>query len=236
MFAGVCYDEAKGELVITRDELGKASLYWGRGHDGAVWVSSEMKAIQDVCKEFHIFPPGSYVKCNMSVGVKDSSHSNIQVSEGRWYNAPWVEEDRIPSQPADLKLIHDTLVRSVVKRLMTDVPFGVLLSGERPFDPCPYGVHLPSLGRPGLGGIRGQAASTRVFLPSLSWETTLPWGARSEPGLLEPAQPPGSPTWRHPALRRCGPDTPLSSHQAASTRRWLPRSRCATCGSLATRS
>ena len=129
MFAAVCYDEAKGEFVISRDELGKASLYWGKGHDGAIWVASEMKAIQEKCKEFYWFPPGSYLKCNITGGVK-GTHSEIKTSIGQWYNAPWINESLIPSQPADLKVIHDTFVNAVVKRLMTDVHFGVLLSGE----------------------------------------------------------------------------------------------------------
>lgn len=130
MFAGVVYDESKGEFTITRDELGKASLYWGRGHDGSVWVASEMKAIQQNCKEFSYFPPGGYIKINMKPRKDVAQHFELSLAQGQWYNAPWIDEDHIPTAPADLKKIHDTFVTAVVKRLMTDVPFGVLLSGE----------------------------------------------------------------------------------------------------------
>lgn len=57
IFACVVYDEDTGEFCAFRDPIGICPMYWGRGADGAVWFASEMKAIQDVCDVFDIFPP-----------------------------------------------------------------------------------------------------------------------------------------------------------------------------------
>lgn len=57
IFACVVYDEKKGTFMAARDPIGICPLYWGRGADGSMWFSSEMKALQNVCVEFDIFPP-----------------------------------------------------------------------------------------------------------------------------------------------------------------------------------
>lgn len=79
-----------------------------------------MKALQAVCSEFYIFPPGHYMRA-----TRDG-----QVSFTQWFTPRWlVDASYVPQHRADLAKIHDLLVDAVVKRLMTDVPYGMLLSG-----------------------------------------------------------------------------------------------------------
>uniref|UniRef100_A0ACD5YKY2 Uncharacterized protein n=1 Tax=Avena sativa TaxID=4498 RepID=A0ACD5YKY2_AVESA len=82
---------------------------------GSVWFSSEMKALSDDCERFISFPPG-HLYSSKTGGLR------------RWYNPPWFSEC-IPSTPYDPLLIRESFEKAVIKRLMTDVPFGVLLSG-----------------------------------------------------------------------------------------------------------
>ena len=63
IFACVIVDEAKGEFIAARDPIGVCSFYWGRGKDGSTWFASEMKALQEHCKTFDIFPPVSLILC-----------------------------------------------------------------------------------------------------------------------------------------------------------------------------
>jgi asparagine synthase (glutamine-hydrolysing) len=101
--------------LAARDPIGVTSLYIGYGRDGSVLFSSEMKALKDDCDIVEEFPPGHYW----------SSATN---KFERWYKAKWTEEE-IPTNELDLELLQKTLEKAVVKRLMTDVPYGVLLSG-----------------------------------------------------------------------------------------------------------
>jgi len=121
MFAISLFDEESGEFWAARDEMGKAPMYWGQDKEGAVWVASEMKAIQGVCEgHLQIFPPGHIMRA-----TRDG-----KVEFKRWFNEQWItDEDYIPEEEPDLQKIHDLLVKGVVKRLMCDVPFGILLSG-----------------------------------------------------------------------------------------------------------
>ena len=64
IFACVIVDEAKGEFIAARDPIGVCSFYWGRGKDGSTWFASEMKALQDHCETFDIFPPVSLITCH----------------------------------------------------------------------------------------------------------------------------------------------------------------------------
>jgi len=117
IFACVVYDEDTGEFCAFRDPIGICPMYWGRGADGAVWFASEMKAIQDVCDVFDIFPPGHVFR---------SSERELK----RWYNPNWMDLSRVPAPKGpQLQVLKETLIGSVVKRLMSDAPLGMLLSG-----------------------------------------------------------------------------------------------------------
>ncbi|RMZ53291.1 hypothetical protein APUTEX25_004779 [Auxenochlorella protothecoides] len=115
IFACVVWDEATCEFTIARDPLGICSLYWGKDKDGSIWAASEMKALQHL-ETLDIFPPGH---------VYRSRTGKLE----RYYNPRWMEEGRVPSAPVDLDLLRQTFTDAVVKRLMSDAPLGILLSG-----------------------------------------------------------------------------------------------------------
>lgn len=116
IFACVIVDDKTGHYIAARDPMGICSFYWGKGSDGSVWFSSELKALQDNCESFECFPPGHRYS---------SKTGKLQ----RWFNPSWIDETVIPSQPADLKAIRELFIASTVKRLMSDAPLGILLSG-----------------------------------------------------------------------------------------------------------
>ncbi|KAF6997414.1 hypothetical protein CFC21_013633 [Triticum aestivum] len=115
MFSFVLLDTRDKSFIAARDAIGICPLYMGWGLDGSVWFSSEMKALSDDCERFISFPPG-HLYSSKTGGLR------------RWYNPPWFSES-IPSAPYDPLLIRESFEKAVIKRLMTDVPFGVLLSG-----------------------------------------------------------------------------------------------------------
>ncbi|KAM7517458.1 hypothetical protein LguiB_016420 [Lonicera macranthoides] len=115
MFSFVLLDTRDKSFIAARDAIGITPLYMGWGLDGSVWFASEMKALGDDCERFVSFPPGH---------IYSSKTGELR----RWYNPPWFLEN-IPSAPYDSLVLRQAFEKAVVKRLMTDVPFGVLLSG-----------------------------------------------------------------------------------------------------------
>ena len=104
------------DLLAARDALGIKPLYWGRDAAGALWLASELKALHGICAELSEFPPGSSY----------SPGSGLE----RWSRPAWDDAAR----PRERREISDgaliaALERAVVKRLMSDVPVGVFLSG-----------------------------------------------------------------------------------------------------------
>ncbi|KAF3794216.1 Asparagine synthetase glutamine-hydrolyzing 2 [Nymphaea thermarum] len=115
MFSFVLLDTRDKSFIAARDAIGITPLYMGWGLDGSIWFASEMKALSDDCEHFVSFPPGHI-------------YSSKSGEHRRWYNPPWFAET-IPSATYDRLLLRGSFEKAVVKRLMTDVPFGVLLSG-----------------------------------------------------------------------------------------------------------
>ncbi|XP_073057219.1 asparagine synthetase [glutamine-hydrolyzing]-like isoform X2 [Primulina eburnea] len=115
MFSFVLLDTRDNSFLAARDAIGITSLYIGWGLDGSVWISSELKGLNDECEHFEVFPPGHLYSSKMG-GLR------------RWYNPPWFSE-AIPSTPYEPFDLRRAFEKAVIKRLMTDVPFGVLLSG-----------------------------------------------------------------------------------------------------------
>ncbi len=113
VFAFVLSDESTGRVLAARDPIGVVPLYWGWGEDGSTWFASELKALLPVCKRFEVFPPGHYYADGKLV---------------RYYDPVWQKREACTS-PARADVLRDALERAVVKRLMSDVPYGVLLSG-----------------------------------------------------------------------------------------------------------
>lgn len=115
MFSFVLLDTRDKSFIAARDPIGITPLYMGWGLDGSVWFASEMKALSDDCERFVSFLPG-HIYSSKKGGLR------------RWYNPQWYSEC-IPSTPYDPLVLREAFEKAVIKRLMTDVPFGVLLSG-----------------------------------------------------------------------------------------------------------
>ena len=119
MFSWVLHDKIKDRVLAARDPVGITSLYMGRSTStpGAVYFASELKSLHPVCDDIITFPPGH---------IYDSETDKIT----RYYDPKWLMDPAdIPTAPVDYKLLRETLEKSVRKRLMAEVPFGVLLSG-----------------------------------------------------------------------------------------------------------
>ena len=116
IFAFALYDAEKDEFLIARDPIGVIPLYIGRDKDGKVYVASELKALEGNCEEYEPFLPGHY-------------YWSKEGKMTRYYTRDWFEYDQIKDNSASVKEIHDSLEDSVKRQLMSDVPYGVLLSG-----------------------------------------------------------------------------------------------------------
>jgi asparagine synthase (glutamine-hydrolysing) len=118
MFSFVLHDMQENRTIAARDPIGITSFYLGRSSQtpGAVFFASELKALAPVCDQIIAFPPGH---------VYDSKTDKLT----RYFEPSWWDPTRIPSDTIDYKLIRKTLEKSVLKRLMAEVPYGVLLSG-----------------------------------------------------------------------------------------------------------
>ncbi len=116
MFAFCLYDEDKDFWMMARDPIGIIPLYYGHDEHGQIFVASEMKALMDVCNQVHEFPPG-YSWCSG------------QTEPQKWYQRPWMEYEVVKDAVTDRQALHDALEGAVISHLMTDVPYGVLLSG-----------------------------------------------------------------------------------------------------------
>ncbi|CEP60320.1 asparagine synthase (glutamine-hydrolyzing) 1 LALA0_S01e07998g [Lachancea lanzarotensis] len=118
MFAWALYDAKKDRIVAARDPIGITTLYMGRSSSSpkTVYFASELKSLTDNCDQITAFPPGH---------VYDSITDKFT----RYYNPNWLQEGHTPSEPLDLLKIRHSLEKAVRKRLMAEVPYGVLLSG-----------------------------------------------------------------------------------------------------------
>ena len=127
IFAFVLYDEEKDEFLIARDPIGVIPLYIGHDDDGKVYVTSELKALEGFCENYEPFLPGHYLWSEDL--KKDSSLFTLHSSLKRYYKRDWMQYDAVKDNPASVSAIHDALESAVKRQLMSDVPYGVLLSG-----------------------------------------------------------------------------------------------------------
>ena len=116
IFAFVLYDEERNEFLIARDPIGVIPLYIGYDTDGTVYVASELKSLEGQCEHYEPFLPGHYY-WSKEPGMK------------RYYQRDWFDYDAVKDQPASVEAIHNALEDAVRRQLMSDVPYGVLLSG-----------------------------------------------------------------------------------------------------------
>ncbi len=116
MFAFIVYNETDNSYLIARDHIGIIPLYTGYDAEGNFYVASEMKALMPICKTVTEFPPGH---------ILDSRVGELQ----RYYKRNWQEYAAIKDNTTSTTKIREALEESVKSHLMTDVPYGVLLSG-----------------------------------------------------------------------------------------------------------
>ena len=116
IFGFALYDNANDTYLIARDHMGIIPLYMGWDQDGTFYVASELKALESVCSKIELFPPGHYL---------DSKVGEIK----SWYQRDWMEYDMVKENETDIKVLRTALEEAVHRQLMSDVPYGVLLSG-----------------------------------------------------------------------------------------------------------
>jgi asparagine synthase (glutamine-hydrolysing) len=116
IFAFALWDAAAGRYLVARDPLGVCPLYHGRDADGRRWFASEMKALVGICDDIATFPPGHLL---------DSDEGVI-----RPYVAPaWRDYAAVRGVLAEPARLKAALLDAVRRQMMSDVPYGVLLSG-----------------------------------------------------------------------------------------------------------
>jgi len=116
IFAFAIYDSINREFFIARDHMGIIPLYMGWDKYGTFYVASELKALEGFCSKIELFPPGHYWFSNNSAPT-------------RWYNRDWVDYQKVKNNKTNISDLHDALSDAVHRQLMSDVPYGVLLSG-----------------------------------------------------------------------------------------------------------
>ncbi|MBR4129876.1 MAG: asparagine synthase B [Bacteroidaceae bacterium] len=125
IFAFVLYDEEKDAFLIARDPIGVIPLYIGYDNDGKVYVASELKALEGQCERYEPFLPGHYL-WSEELRVKSEEY---KLPLKRYYQRDWFEYDAVKDNPASVEDIRTSLTAAVKRQLMSDVPYGVLLSG-----------------------------------------------------------------------------------------------------------
>lgn len=129
IFAFALYDEENDSYFIARDHIGIIPLYMGWDADGTFYVASELKSLEEHCKKIEIFSPGSYLY---------SDHCDKHPIFVKWYKRRWINYENIKNEPLVddknrncllIKRLREALENAVRRQLMTDVPYGVLLSG-----------------------------------------------------------------------------------------------------------
>ncbi len=116
IFGFALYDAEKNEYFIARDHMGIIPLYIGWDKKGTFYVASELKALEGTCTRIELFPPGHYFH---------SSDGEFR----KWYTRDWMEYDAVKDNETSIADIRNALDAAVHRQLMSDVPYGVLLSG-----------------------------------------------------------------------------------------------------------
>ena len=134
IFAFALYDAEDDCFLIARDPIGVIPLYIGYDADNKVYVASELKALEGQCDSYEPFLPGHYV-------YSERKKSNGKPAMQKYYSRKWMTETPISKQKAETKAekvfkekstvedIREALTDAVKRQLMSDVPYGVLLSG-----------------------------------------------------------------------------------------------------------
>ena len=116
MFGFVLYEPATGAWLIGRDPIGILPLYFGPDARGRLLVASEMKALAEVCVDVQEFPAGH-------------TWSSADAAPVRYFERDWMQWDTLPKAPATPADVREALTAAVRSHLMSDVPYGLLISG-----------------------------------------------------------------------------------------------------------
>ncbi|MEH6538210.1 MAG: asparagine synthase B [Psychroserpens sp.] len=116
IFGFAIYDVEKDKYFVARDHMGIIPLYIGWDENGTFYVASELKALEGVCTKIELFPPGHYMSSKDGKFVQ-------------WYKREWTEYDAVKDNETSIAKIKEALEAAVHRQLMSDVPYGVLLSG-----------------------------------------------------------------------------------------------------------
>ena len=116
IFGFALYDKQNNTWMVARDHIGIIPLYMGWDQFGQFWVSSELKALEGVCTTIREFPPGH---CLVSGWEKPRP----------WYQRDWMDYENVKDNTTDIAALRKALEDAVHRQLMSDVPYGVLLSG-----------------------------------------------------------------------------------------------------------
>lgn len=117
IFAFALYDSRDNTYFIAKDHIGIVPLYMGWDSAGAFYVASELKSLEPYCEKIEIFPPGHYLYS------KDGGKLT------RWYRRDWMDYENVKDKESSVQDLREALESAVKRQLMTDVPYGVLLSG-----------------------------------------------------------------------------------------------------------
>ena len=117
IFAFCLYDKNKDVFMVGRDHMGIIPLYMGWDDKGAFFVASELKALEPYCSRIELFPPGHYMYSPEGKELK------------RWYKRDWMDYENVKDSETSIDDLRQALEDAVQRQLMSDVPYGVLLSG-----------------------------------------------------------------------------------------------------------
>lgn len=116
IFAFALYDQSSRSYFIARDHIGVIPLYQGWDKEGNYYVASELKSLEGICQKIEVFPPGYY-------------YSSKEKRIKQWYNNQWTDFTSVCENKTNISEIRKALENAVHRQLMSDVPYGVLLSG-----------------------------------------------------------------------------------------------------------
>ena len=116
IFGFALYDIEKDIFLVARDHMGIIPLYHGWDEFGQYYVASELKALEGVCNKIEVFPPGHY-------------YYSPDGEPKKWYTRDWMDFENVKNNETDIALLRKGLEDAVHRQLMSDVPYGVLLSG-----------------------------------------------------------------------------------------------------------
>lgn len=116
IFAFALYDSKTNEFLIARDHMGIIPLYMGWDQYGTFYVGSELKSLEGICSKIELFPPGHLL-------------TNDLEEPEKWYTRDWMSYDAVADNTTSIEDLRAALEAAVKRQLMSDVPYGVLLSG-----------------------------------------------------------------------------------------------------------